>query len=899
MRLTRRLEITEEYEPFYPITEYNLLEVLNVQKENVSPTGLTQFQITRFGNTYKDPLIKNKRENFWEKVDRFEVTMNDPGMFAISGRYIEETMSKLPKCYEVDEGGEPIEILADVWEKWETLNIAEMFKDIGKKMLDDGYCIGRRYLVDNQIGYKAYGYFESTPFLWHRVNNPMNPIEHNTIWKYDVFYIPVPQGSNNLNTYNVMEVRDELYPQDPTMFHYTRGKFNFGIGESRIQPIWDPITKLRKTSHADYHRSSIFPIFEYPEDWDGEEFLPDIIDKIRRIDEIEGLALSKYKNQQTGEITEFPRFWERTFAESPGQAKADSSSGGTLLRNAEYARILMALGYSETYFVGSQPGEVTGSKLDLTRDDRVDIREFQHYTRLIKDINLWLLEIGAFEGISPESIEFIMNANYNIMHHLEWTVLENNLAAAEMAEDQAEGEAEDIERQNALDFKYNAVIESMVIYALKNNQNFPSTPIQSTWLSRVAVKGKRLFMKIPGWKKGPWAGFEFESAEIAGLKGREMMSSGSKGAWVWDNIWAGGGKGPRPTQPGINENITGIIFSDDPFGPEAQIGGFGTFEDRRTSLLEPGAGLLGTEKTRRPLLQTPSTPNITPQVPGIMEGPTSSFGLISPNITTTTAPQFAPSTASVATPGRVASTSSITGSVKTGPGRKRKVGRKGPASPPSIVPFNITNSAIDVSELSYKRYNALALEVFGEGIGNKTWQKQRKIQNHLNMYYKLRFNSISIGNVMNFDIPLQYIYNGKLSLEYACKKEFMKIRKHNGSLFLYSDMNHGGRRVEVGDYEYWWDLEKDMPMAKFNYDNEKILKLVPEDSVIAQRINAGLTPEMSTEYYAATKEIDGKLYQVKFRDLEGDNIFSGIAIVNKGNCGPPFCEFEEEPEVKE
>jgi len=60
------------------IVKYNLLEVLNVQKQNVSPTGLTQFQITRFGNTYKDPLIKNKRENFWERVDRFEVTMNDP-----------------------------------------------------------------------------------------------------------------------------------------------------------------------------------------------------------------------------------------------------------------------------------------------------------------------------------------------------------------------------------------------------------------------------------------------------------------------------------------------------------------------------------------------------------------------------------------------------------------------------------------------------------------------------------------------------------------------------------------------------------------------------------------------------------------------------------------------------
>ena len=897
--------MTEEnnYEPYYPITEYNLLEVLNVEKKNVSPTGLTQYQITRFGNTYKDPLVKHKRENFWDRTDRFEVVMNDPGMFAISGRYIEETMSKLPKCYEVSEGGEPIEILADVWEKWETLNIAEMFKDIAKKMLDDGYCIGRRYLAEDRIGYKAYGNFESTPFLWHRLNTPFNPITHNTVWKYDVFYIPVPQGSNNLNTYNVMEVRDELFPQDPTVFHFTRGKFNFGIGESRIQPIWDPITKLRKTSHADYHRSSIFPIFEYPESWDGEEFLPEMIDKFRRVDEIEGLAMAKFINEQTGEVTEFPRFWERTFAESPGQAKADSTSGGSLLRNAEYARILMALGYSETYFVGNQPGAVTGSKLDLTRDDRVDIREFQHYIKLIKDLNLWLLEIGAFEGISPESMQFIMEGNYNIMHHLEWTVLENNLAAAEMAEDQAENEAQDVERQNvALDFKYNAMVESLVIYALKNNQNFPSTPVQSTWISHVAIKDKRLFVKIPGWKKGPWAGFEFESSDIANLKGRDMMASGSKGAWMWDNIWSEGGLGPRPTQPGINENILGIHFANDPFGGEAEVGGFGTFEERRESLLQPGQGLLGTEKTRRPLIQTPTTPSIKPATPGIMEGPSSGFGMLSPNITT-----IAPINATMAqlpkaaraTPGRVFDPKSITGSRKIGPGPKRKVGRKGPGSPPPIIPFNLTNSAPDVSQLSYKRYNALALEVFGEGIGNKTWQKQRKIQDHLNMYYKMRFNSISVGNVMNFDVPLQYIYNGRLSVEFACKKEFKKIRKHNGSLYLYSDMEHGGSRITVGDYEYWWDNDKDIPMAKFNYDNKKILELVPEDSIIAQRINAGLTPEMSTEYYAATKEIEGKKYQVKFRDLAGDNVFSGIAIVNKGNCGPPFCEFEEQPEVKD
>lgn len=864
----------------FEIVNYNLLEVLNVQKENVSPTGLTQYQITRFGNTYKDPLIKNKRENFWERVDRFEVVMNDPGMFAISGRYIEETMSKLPKCYEVDEGGDPIEVMADVWEKWETLNIAEMFKDIAKKMLDDGYCIGRRYVVDNQIGYRAYGYFESTPFLWHRVNMPFDPIKHNKIWKYDVFFIPVPQGSNNLNTYNVMEVRDTLFPQDPTMFHFTRGKFNWGIGESRIQPIWDPITKLRKTSHADYHRSSIFPIFEYPEDWDGEEFLPDMIDKLRRVDEIEGLALSKYKNQQTGEITEFPRFWERTFAESPGQAKADATSGGSLLRNAEYARILMALGYSETYFVGSQPGEVTGSKLDLTRDDRVDIREFQHYTRLIKDINLWLLNVGAFEGITPESIEFIQNANYNIMHHLEWTVLENNLAAAEMAEDQAEGEAEDIERQNTAPLAILDIKNNTTILGYKTNVRIPMTPIGGGKLVGVD-EGNLLvrFPNYPGAKQGfPRGGtYEYHFGNPFEAQAAYTQIGVGGGSYVWSNL-RGKQIGPayltgNPTPGGTSASL---VDYDIRLGPTPTIQGTGPFA----------------ESTQ--LLEQPATPNITPQVPGIMEGP---LTRLTPFEESRTEGFQTSTTPSVFTPGRVADPSSITGSVKTGPGRKRKPGRKGgPSPPPSIVPFNITNSVPDISELSYKRYNALSLEVFGEGIGNKTWQKQRKIQDYLNLHYRLRVNALSVGNVMNFDIPLQYIYNGIPQLEYACKKEFKKIRKHNGDLFLYSNMSHSGRRTVVGDYLYWWDEEKDMPMAKFNYDNEKILALVPEDSIIAQRLNAGLEPEMSTEYYADTKTIDGKLMQYNYRDFVGDNIFQGIAIVNKGNCGPPFCSFEEEAE---
>ena len=235
--------------------------------------------------------------------------------------------------------------------------------------------------------------------------------------------------------------------------------------------------------------------------------------------------------------------------------------------------------------------------------------------------------------------------------------------------------------------------------------------------------------------------------------------------------------------------------------------------------------------------------------------------------------------------------------MKTGPGRKRKRGPKsGPSPTPSIVPFNITNATPDISQLSYKRYNALSLEVFGEGIGNKTWQKQRKIQDYLKLHYRLKFNNLAVGNIMDFTIPLPYIYPNGLSIEFACKEEFKKIRKHNGSLSLYSDMAHAGRRVDVGTYEYWWDEEKDMPMAKFNYDSEKILSLVPKDSEIAQKINAGLTPGMSTEYFADTKMIDGKKMQYNYRNFEGDNVFTRIAIVNGGNCKPPFCNFDEEVE---
>jgi hypothetical protein len=549
------------------------------------------------------------------------------------------------------------------------------------------------------------------------------------------------------------------------------------------------------------------------------------------------------------------------------------------------------LGYTETKLVGSQPGEVTGSKLDLTRDDEVDIREFNLLKPVIKWIAQWCLENGFLEGLEAETLEMVESGQFDIKCHTEWEIIENQMREAELAAEETEDMAEQQATENAEVIRINDEIEQGVINALRNNVDFPTTPVSSTWISHVAVRGRDLFMKIPGWKAGPWAGYRFSDSDIAGVKGRQMLSSDSRGGWVWDNIWAPGvkpfSKGPRATRPGINDDILGIRYINDPHGGEASIGETETFEERKEGLLRPGPGLIGTDYTRRGLTLT--------------QTPTQSTHYAPIQTTTGQTPGQGINYTSMQTPSKKAKTTQN----PKGAGRKKKPGRKkGSATGTtdvvgtqsvSYVPPQYYNSA---TQLTFSRANAIMEEARGKGFSKTTWQELKRFIELAEKSMLFRTNSIDIGNPMSFDVKLRYLQNGTVSEEYACKREWRKVKNHKGNLYLYEDLEHGGNKHIVGNYKYYWDKDKDMPMIKRDIDEQKIQDLHREwgisESPILDKLKLNIPVSMSTEYFCGTMVHKGKKYQVNINNGKGEPILKGIAIVKQGNCDSPFCTFTPE-----
>lgn len=857
----------------------------SILRRNTNPSPVIDESLYSSGMAYVDPLIFRGYNNFLNKIAKRASMYSDPLVNTLTIGWANIATAKTFKFYESHEVG-AMEVMQEFRAWWMENNLDELLKALIPHFTMDGWVLLDLYLQEDQsINYDVYGSFECDTIHWKRD-------WENNIYFYNVKFVPFPSpsgwawGGSSLKSIHKEYVEGEL-------LHFARGAWNYGIGKSRIAPVWDPILKLRHGSYADFFRRDMRFIVAVPEGW-----------KKKRIDSFANsfngmmrgsnrMFIYKMEQAEGPDKTplELPRFGMESLARPAPKPMSQSEAGGELLRDPEWARLLAGTQLTENYFIGNQAGAVTGSEVDLTRDFYTECQEFGLLEPMIKALINWFV----MAGLIPEP-----PGNYVVKYWKDWEHIEKEamLMAQEAAQWESEqgkavaGESKRAELRQQVDYAYNDEVETLVINALVNNLNMPTTPVSSTWISHVAVRGKDLFVKIPGWDKGPWAGFRFGDEDIAGMKGREMMESGSRGGWVWDNIWAGGGKGPRPLKPGINEGISGIRYSKDPFGGEAEVTGFGTFESRKEELLHPSTGHIGTEKTRRPL----GTPASTTQKPSVQFPSYVPFEESKdPGFQTSTTP-------SVMTPGRIASSSSITGSIKAGPGRKRARGKS--SSRPAVVPYNPTislkNSAPKLNSQAYIK--KMGKEMGWGGMSNSTAQKIMALVKIHELNNLPRYNSIVIGNVMDFDVLLRYpdAPNG----EKACRKEWIKINAHEGDLYLYEDLGHGGKRHNVGKYKYWWDDKENKNVVKYNKEEvfEAIEKLLNSwgvtNSEIQVKIKNGLAPDLSTEYYAGSMEVDGVVYQTNFHNRKGEPVFEGIAIVERGNCSAPACEYEIIEEVK-
>jgi len=841
------------------------------KKVNANPTGLTQEQILSetFGRAFIPHLIKKNYHIFSNQHHREEVVHSDPIARFVCDRFWKEVFAKPIKFYDYDVEGNPEEIMTDISQLIEQLMFKEVWQAIGQKLSSDGYCLTQLYLTPaGTPGYKTYGYFESPPEYWHRIDNK-GQLDHNAIYAYYVSFLPSMMGSEYCSSYNIHAVEEWLFPQSPGFFHFYRGKWNWGVGESRLQGVWASLTMLRKISYADFRRSSIFNMLQFPEDWDVEKKVEPMLKAIRQVDETEGIAMAMRVNPQTQETEEWPRFFDRTMDQTGAMAKADPSSGGTLLRNAEYARVLIDLGYTETKFVGNQPGAVEGSKLDYTENDEVDMREFQTIKPVIKQTLVWLLQMGFLEGCEAESLQLVEAMDYDVKCHVEWEVLENQVREMELAAEQAEQTSEmgaSKAKQNS--DQYNRFVESQLIEAMKNNAAMPMTPVMSSWIKGIGFNEGTLYMTTH-------QGYSYRKpVEDAMSTYYAWADSGSKGGYWWDQLaernppWERVGRISLPKMFGAKEYEQ--IAAE---GQQYKMEG------------EEEKGVLGAGTTREPM-----TAKMVPQYRQLEEGATS-MAYAKP-------PKYGEKDWSPSNPKQA--------------GRKRSKGRsttratksKGWTVSTADMPATMAVHAKGVAraaslpELTLTQANILweEFDPLHKTMSKSTWVKIKKLYDAVQQKYQIRDNSIDIGNPMNFDTPLVYVVNGKPSVEFACKKEWKKIQPHEGALWLYDSLNHEGERYNVGTYSYKWDEQKDMPIIERNIDDEYVKELLTKwkktNSIIFKKIVNNEPVSMSTEYYCGTKIHDGKKYQVGFHNGNGEPILKGIAIVEKGNCDEPFCNFK-------
>ena len=840
----------------------------HLQPRANASTGLTQFQILEIGKPYKAKLIKMGSDQYSVHEQRWEVMHNDPIALFLWQRYMDEVTAKPDKFYALNEEGQPEEIMADIGERWDLLNMNIMLKDIGKYIIFDGFCLNERFITPSGgIDYNCYGFFHTQPNYWDRVNMPMPEMfaDHNKIARYKIWYIPRPLGVIYDNTYNMHAVERFITPGQMNLplegydfDHFTRGSFNEGLGNPRAQGIWDSMTMLRKYSWSDYRRSLGLPQLQFPSDMD-EGLVEDMMNAVAHWDENDALGIPLRINPTSQETEPYPAFFERTPDQTGAVPKGDPTTGGTLLRSAEWSRFLAYTGYSETKIVGSQPGAVEGSKLDLTRDDRVDIREFQNLVPIKKELLKWLLDVGKLEGCDPESLMYIEEMNYDIKCHIEWEVLENMEAEAEMMEEEAENQAEiGAERSNAaIIFNRNMDITDFLMACIRDNAAMPMTPVMSSWIKGIGFKDDKLYMETHEYQytKGASGGRHFTgggkyeySGEDAEAIYQNWVLSDSKGGFWWDSIRDQLGPSnkvgriPLPKMFGA-QDYNKRARADQKYKVEG--------DPSETRLEAPGL-------SREGFKIKPSKTKPTPTSGQGVDKPKKVFPTIKKKGKGRPASRGAPTKAAVKR--------------KTGTAARPARGRA------TANAFFNTNS--------FKDFNGMIKDKYGAGMSETTFTNMRRF---FTEEFNFRYNSMSLVKVMDFNTDLWYPDgNGGKFRERACKNAFKAIETHEGPLKLYEDRAHGGEHIVVGTYKYSW--EDGAPMAVFDYDKELILNNVSSNSPIAMRINAGLEPEMSTEYFTGKSVMhDGILRQVGIKDEYGRPRFRGIAIVDEGNCNSGQC----------
>ena len=833
---------------------------------------------------YQDPLVRGTYHDFWDNYSRKEVALNDAVGQRITMGFMKHILQKLPK-FVVNDEIQSEYIMDDVRQALELLQIKPKWITTGTNLLINGWCLALWQPQFSDLGLqklscKIFGREECHDRFWERFSDPAKV---NKIYKYKAIYVPRPLGLEAISR-TLSEEKYTLDPRDPNFQHLTMLDYNYGLGYSRLQPIWDAITKLREVSNDDHFLKTLFMEVRYPASWTATGKAQKYVNKARKANRRRGLATEAVVNPQTNEDTGLPSVQYRPLGQGPQGKDVDVNKASAYL-DGEWLRLLVNLGYSQGWATGSNAGALEGSEINLTTDDRADVAQFSVLEPTFKKILEKLTQLGIMEalGVSSESQELMLNKKYRMQCWLTWEYNDKARLQQEQLDHEMEMKRGDDDDRNAFDKsnktneskvnRYNSWIEAQFINAYRKNLNYPKTPVMSSWISSIGSDEEFAYMETH-------KGYTYKKPKSDPEQTyRDWTSSGSKGGYFWDYLadrsppWERIPSFPSDLDTGYGEDL-----------------GFTDSEQTQAYKMEGSEeeGVIGAGETREPL----GIASTTKAAPSLYAPDDDMY-----NVTTTTAPEMAPAVESVATPGYITDPG-ITGSKKVGPGAKRKPGKSKTRTP--IIPYNPT---IYNEKFKSVLNSQSALLRFAKGISTDHspmgWSmKPATTYKIKELIYALandssRVNRVSYGNSIKAGHP--YNYGGED--EFVCVEDYKKNVGKTVPLGIYHNLDEKGsidlpEWQIIGTHEVLgWDDDFGGELARNDYDIDKINAFFEtrqeRNWIWEDYLSKGIEPPISGAYTCNVKTVNGKNWQTNI-DLKS------MSFVPEGNCPWDICNFQPE-----
>lgn len=879
---------------------------------------------------YTDPLIKSNIDNPGIPLHRERVAAEDAIANILTWGFHFRAWSEYPKFYESDEQQAP-EIMTEVRMWLQGLKFHQ--KAIVSGALADIHGWSRAKFWTDQSG-KLHSY------IFSENECPPEGVVPDAMGLPATYYIS-RRRRIPFNRFRGIQMDQffNFYLQKAETIGICRGdeEYTMGFGMSRLEPIWDAITKLREVSDANHFRTQIFPIAIVPPSW-NDDSVAAFFEKVSKMSRSTALVTKAGKDTAGKLYSDIPNFqWVSPAGNAP--AKTSSSSAGVFSDlSSEWVRLCTDTHHSIRYFVGNPGGALAAAESDVDQDVETDIEEFNHFCRdFIKDFLIYCQTVlGAPISIPPY---------FTIKSHWQWKRDEKLNQQMMQEQQQFDLQSQYVQSKGSsmgqsIAPKLNAAIQERLDYCVRHNLNMPMSAVSSSTVKGVGLYGQKLLVEFHNPTKGGISKYAYDigSDEAAQAEWSDMMQSTSKGGFVWDRL-----RGDKLGQAWGSDYMTpgGTSASIRPYEPYTRnpVGFFGAgdragFEQQAAGLQAEKIEAIGTDRYAYPEERgfergTPSDFYTEPEMfgghassslpnPADIGAAIKTAGQKPPNTSDQPMPDATggtfynePENVSGQTPKKEAyGATFIYGPTGTPQGyaqRPKGMKTKTEATTGGMQPDNTMDAAMpnvfdlvsskvkkanSLLDLSPKQFNEVAKDLYGVTHSEHTVEKVKALiryNEELANKHQYRVNSAQLfsGKPMDFNIPLYYRQpDGSISVERACKKAWKtNVTGKKGKVQIYH-LNH---QFDVGDVEFGWDEQTDEPTMQALFDKTEVAKIMERENMQQTRlyklIKSDAPIPVSTEYYTDLKVHNGVKYQIAYEDVH-------LALVDQGNCPDDKCNLK-------